>query len=261
MPPALTILVNSTDRFDDCWKPFFTLFAAYWPDCPYPIVLNTDTKSYSHPGLTIRASRVAARGERLTWSECLMRCLDGIDTEIILYLQEDFFLNCPVQGKPLAEFAQLMQTEGLDCIRLMECDGAGPWTRSRYPGLWEVDQRARYRIALQAGLWCRRTLRSHLRRHESPWQLEIFGSRRLRRSRDRILCVDRERYSGPGKEIFPYEPTGVVSGKWKREAVVDLFARHGIEVDYSARGFYDPSVPARKGPLLKRALDRARSLV
>jgi hypothetical protein len=261
MPSPFTILVNSTDRFEDCWNPFFTLFVAYWPDCPYPIVLNTDTKSYAHPGLEIRASRVAAAGERLTWSECLMRCLDGIETEIVLYLQEDFFLNGPVNANLIEEFVHLMLRDGLDCIRLMECGGAGPWTASKYPDLWEVDRRARYRVALQAGLWRRNMMRSHLRRHESPWQFEVFGSQRLWRSEDRILCVNRDLYSGPSREIFPYEPTGVVGGRWKREAVVELFAQHGIDVDYSLRGLHDPSAPARKGPLWKRVLDRARSLV
>jgi hypothetical protein len=190
-----------------------------------------------------------------------MRCLDRIDTEFILYLQEDFFLNAPVDGARIAAFVELMSSHKLDCVRIMECGGAGPWTPSQYPDLWEVDQRAKYRIALQAGLWRRTMMRSHLRRHESPWQFEIFGSRRLWRSTDRILCVNRDLYSGPGKEIFPYEPTGVVGGKWKREAVVDLFDRHRIAVDYGTRGFYDPNAPARKRPLWKRAFDRARSLV
>ena len=36
----LTIFVNTSDNFEDCWEPFFKLFKLYWPDCPYPIVLS-----------------------------------------------------------------------------------------------------------------------------------------------------------------------------------------------------------------------------
>jgi hypothetical protein len=45
----LTILVNSCDAYEDLWYPFFELFRINWPNCKYDIVLNTETKSYTHP--------------------------------------------------------------------------------------------------------------------------------------------------------------------------------------------------------------------
>jgi hypothetical protein len=43
--------------------------------------------------------------------------------------------------------------------------------------------------------------------------------------------------------------------------VVDLFARHGIEVDFSRRGFYDAAKPQKpRPPLPRRLADRVRSL-
>ena len=86
----LSIFVNTSDSFEDCWHPFFTLFACYWPNCPYPIVLNTETKHYSFKGLNIVCAKVAAgENRRLTWSECLARALYGVKTPYILYLQEE----------------------------------------------------------------------------------------------------------------------------------------------------------------------------
>jgi hypothetical protein len=44
--------------------------------------------------------------------------------------------------------------------------------------------------------------------------------------------------------------------------VVDLFAAHGIEIDYEVRGFYDPADHvADRGPLVSRATRRLRSLL
>jgi hypothetical protein len=257
----LTVLVNTSDGFEDCWSPFFTLFARYWPECPYPIVLNTETKTPFFEGLQVRPARVARNADRrLTWSECLGRCLDAIDTPFVLYLQEDFFLEAPVRRHFVEIFLDAMRTGSADVIRLMECDGSGPWAPSTHPLLWEVDQRATYRIALQAALWRRTTLRAHLRPHESPWQMEVFGSARARRSRDRVLCVDRERFHGPGKEIFPYTPTGVIKGQWAREIVEPLFDAHQIDIDFSRRGFYDPANVYPRAPVAKRIADRLRSL-
>jgi len=259
----LTVLVNTSDSFEDCWAPFFTLFARFWPDCRYPIVLNTETKDYSFGGLDIRCSRVAAGApRRLTWSECLARCLDGIDTPHVLYLQEDFFLEAPVQSELVDTFADELRTGRADVVRLMECGGSGPWQPTDNPLLWQVEQRAIYRIALQAALWRKSSLRAHLRMHESPWQLEVFGSARARRVKDKVLCVNRDRFHGPGKEVWPYRPTGVVKGQWERHVVEPLFAAHGIEVDFSRRGFFDRDAgPGKKRPLVERMFDRVRSLV
>lgn len=257
-----TILVNSTDSFEDCWIPFFKLFSDYWPNCNRPIVLNTEVKRFDYPGLNIVCSQVAlqAPGKRLSWSECLHRCLETIDTPLVLYLQEDYFLHGPVDVKRIDEFADLMLQKNYSCIRLMECDGSGPWRPTDHPLLWEVDQRSKYRIALQAGLWNKRSLQRYLRLHESPWQLEYFGSKRAHRVADSIFCVNRDVFNDQTHQVFPYQPTGVVAGRWKREVVIDLFMRHGITVDFSARGFYDPERPRKKRPLLHRVWDRMRSL-
>lgn len=258
----LTILVNTCDGFADCWAPFFALFAKFWPDCPYPIVLNTETLDYTFADLDLRVAKVALGEERrLTWSECLARCLDAIDTPYLLYLQEDYFLEAPVRADLVEAFVAVMRAGDADVIRLMECGGSGPWWPTGDPRLWHVDQRAVYRIALQAAIWRRSTLYRHLRAHETAWQLEVFGSARARRVRgERVLCAARDLFHGPGREIIPYQPTGIVKGRWERRIVEPLFATHGIAIDFTRRGFCDEtSAPAPRAPLSRRLVDRARS--
>jgi hypothetical protein len=260
---SLVVIVNTSDGFEDCWGPFFNLFQKYWPDCPWPLVLNTENKMYRHTGLDIRCTQVAlGQGRRLTWSECLMRCLDGIDSEAVLYLQEDFFLEACVNTDAMQSFANSIEQGQADVVRLMECGGSGPWHATDNPALWRVDAQAKYRIALQAALWRTSTLRAQLRAHESPWQLEVFGSGRSRRSgKDKVFCVNRDRFHGPGKEVFPYTPTGVVKGQWE-SFVPALFEREGIVVDFAQRGFYNREASVtKKAPLARRLSDRIRSLV
>ncbi|MDD4913795.1 MAG: hypothetical protein PHW13_01985 [Methylococcales bacterium] len=259
----LTIFVNTSDNFEDCWIPFFTLFHRYWPDCRYPIVLNTETKDFQFAGLSIHCSKVAA-GEtrRLTWSECLARSLDAIETPYILYLQEDYFLENPVKTGQIELLLAEMRAGRADVIRIMECGGAGPWRPTLNPLLWEVDQHSQYRISLQAGLWRKSTLRGQIRLHESPWQLEVFGSARARRKQEKVLCVNRDLFSSPEAEILPYQPTGVVAGRWEREIVEPLFAKEGLAVDFSIRGFHDRNAKRpNKRPLFNRIYDRLRSLL
>lgn len=258
----LTILVNTSDSFEDCWVPFFTLLQRYWPECPYPIVLNTEKKDFQFPGLNIRTSKVNLdEPRRLTWSECLAKCLDGIETPYIFYLQEDYFLESKVDTKSFEALLQALRSGEADVVRVLECGGAGPWHPTKNPLLWEVDQKATYRISLQAGIWKKSVLRNSIKLHESPWQLEGFGSARARRRKEKIMCVNRDTFSHPDKEIFPYKPTGVVAGRWDEAIVVPLFAKEKIEMDFSKRGFYNKKLhPRNKGTIVKRITDRLRSL-
>jgi len=57
--------------------------------------------------------------------------------------------------------------------------------------------------------------------------------------------VSRDVYGDAQPQVIPYTPTGIVKGRWYADAVVDLFAREGIEIDYERRGWYDPANPPR----------------
>jgi len=259
--PTIAVLVNSTDRYDDCWAPFFTLFAHYWPTCRFPVILNTETKSYQHQGLSLRTSQVGRvpSSHPLTWSESLLRCLDGINEDYVLYLQEDYFLNDFVDEETVQQFLEIMDREQYVHIRLMELGGNDPYVPSRrYPQLWHLPERANYLVSLQAGLWRRVELRAYLRAPESAWQFERWGTRRARRDAARFLCPDLNLFNRRGRHIVPYLPTGIVRGKWYEPAVVELFARHGIVVDFQGRGFYRPSPIDR---LILRARGRGRRLL
>ena len=109
-------------------------------------------------------------------------------------------------------------------------------------------------------------MRKYLRSHESPWQMEVWGSKRAARTAGRIWAVNRDVYSETRTQVIPYVPTGIVRGRWKRDVVEDLFAEHGIEVPFEVRGWLPPSWPPRStftqklGKLPKFGWDRIRSL-
>ena len=48
----IALLVNSCDKYEDLWAPFFTLLKKYW-NPEYPIVLNTESKDFNFEGLNI----------------------------------------------------------------------------------------------------------------------------------------------------------------------------------------------------------------
>ncbi len=188
-----------------------------------------------------------------------MRCLDLIPHEYVLYAQEDYFINDTVDAAMIDEFVALMERDRISHISLTR--GGRPGTKSQYQFLDRIGQRAPYRINAQAGLWRRSALRSYLRRHETVWEFEWYGSRRARRKRDSFFQVNPAYEAARGNRVIPYRATGVVHGRWVREVVEELFAAHDIAVDFSQRGFLDRDNDTwGQQPLVTKAIRRLRSI-
>ncbi|MFY9512723.1 MAG: hypothetical protein WAQ05_17285 [Rubrivivax sp.] len=234
---GFTVLVNSCDAFEDCWDPFFTLYRRHWPQADAPVLLNTETRDWRHGAVDLRCSRVQqGRQQRLTWSECLIAALDQVQTSLVLYMQEDYFLDRPVFDDRVRAAAAYMHAHPeVGQIGLTGIGSAGPYLDHPEPWLQSVRQKARYRISTQAALWRVETLRSYLEPVENGWMFEIFGTWRAHRRHDQILVV-RE-HAARGGWPMHYLHTGIVKGKWL-PGIEKVFADNGISVDFSRRGFY-----------------------
>lgn len=240
MTQAYSILVNSCDSYEDCWHPFFSLFAKYWPNYKGQIVLNTERKNWPFPGLNIKCAKVQldTSERKLSWSECLLRALDHIDTPLVLYLQEDYFLERPVNSTLIDEFAELMvRDNSIKHIGLTHFGSQGPFEQTPDERLWKIGKRSAYRVSTQAALWQVETLRSYLRPEENAWMFEIFGTRRARHRTETFLTVNRDLYNPKATPIIQYMHTGIIKGKWHPK-IPALFEPHGIKADFEKRGFY-----------------------
>lgn len=242
------LLVNSTDSFEDCWIPFFSLLSRHWAR-PLPrVTLNTEFKDFSFPDISVSSSKVARRiSPRASWSECLIHCLQQVSDDIILYMQEDYFISGPVNVQFLSQVASYMRTYDIAHVMLVPA-------RYRSPHLlWTVDDRLiemrrheTYRVSCQAGFWRKNELLKLLIPGESAWDFERWGNVRSFRLRQRFLACNPRRFASASNYPVPYTPTGIVRGKWYAPAVCDLFATNQIFLDFSERGFA-PELTGRRG--------------
>ena len=255
MKPSLEIVVSSCDAYEDCWEPFFKLFDIYWPECHFPITLITEKKTYSGPYCKVTSfpvARVLGRNS-VPWGRRLMECLGRSTAGVVLYLQEDFFLEDQVEEPLIDEFMQYIITPSWTHQRTMQIglcprSSHGPFHLTEHPLLWEVDTQARYRFSLLPGLWSRTGLLRYLCPGHTGWEFEETSHIRARRTRERILTVNRHVFRLDGRQVYPFDPSGgIVHGKWARHHVPDLFARHDIKVDFGLRGFYQATEAATAG--------------
>lgn len=232
-----SIIVNSSDNFDDCWTPFFTLLKKYWPSCSSPIYLNTENKHWNFSGFDIHCTVVSlGESKHLSWSECLIRALKQIETPLVLYFQEDYFIHQPVRTELIDATVKYMHSHPeVKHIALTKHGSRGPYEEHIEDWLQVIPQKAKYRISTQAAMWRVDTLISYLEEQENGWMFEIFGTWRARRRNECFLSAKYDQQNGG--PIIDYLHTGIIKGKWLPE-IKNVFQQNDILIDYTKRGLY-----------------------
>jgi len=237
MHSNFSIIVNTTDSFEDCWLPFFKLFKKYWPEYSGRIYLNTETKEFKYEGLNIISVKSGLINQ--PWSECLQYAINQIEGEYFIYMQEDYFLNNKVNHKSITELYELFENNKFDCLHLTDQCTKGPFDISTVnKNLWEIKKGADYRVSTQAAFWRKGSILEIIRPWESGWDFEKFGTIRSCKSTNKIMCVNQNAYQKDINELIPYVFTGIIKGKWKQE-VVPLFKENQIEIVYKNRGLVE----------------------
>lgn len=203
MKSIIPLIVSSCDKCRDLWQPFFYLVKKNWPDFNRKVYLCTDSKTYACDGFDITCP--LCMPSESTWSENLIALLKGIDEEYVLLMLEDFWLKEKVDETQLHQCEKIIMrdpTIGFIClVHQLDSSPDNPVSEN-YPNLIEYGPKTAYRVTTQAGLWRRDYLLSLLRKHESAWWFEMFGSKRSRKYDYHSFVVE--------KSVFSYDDGGVL---------------------------------------------------
>jgi hypothetical protein len=234
----LAVFVNTSDGFDDCWRPFFQLFTKYGGElAASKVYLNTERKDYAYNGVDLFATKVWREGEpRPTWSECLSRGLNAISEPYLLYLQEDYFITQEVRSAWIGRAINLLEFDPE--VGVVYLNRYGPQFRYDLPhndGFVEIKPPVSYLLSTQAAIWRKDLLVSLVCDWENAWMFEKFGSLRARKSSCRFISVSRDVMNS--EPVLEYIYTGVMKGRWKKDCV-GLFSHEGLEMNFNERGFY-----------------------
>jgi hypothetical protein len=267
MNNKFAILVNTCDKFEDCWNPFFKLFSIYWPDYKGKIYLNTEYKNFTYVGLDIVSIKGCEKHnipktERATWSQCLKWALEEIDSNIVLYMQEDYFLKNFVKNEWIDYFYNILKQHlEIPCIHLTS-NGIPAKGKSEYEFLEISDPDYFSYLSCQSAFWHKNVLLSLIRDHETAWNFEWWGSKRAKYLTYNFLTVDPVWLNSEIRGIIPYITTGVIGGRWYNP-IVDLFRQHNINMDFSKRGFYssDKRLSILDKIKVKRSIWKIKSII
>ena len=204
-PADCALLIFSCDKYRDLWAPCLALHRRYWPDCPYPTFLVSETVPVEDP----RVGSIMV-GAGLTWSEMALRALQSLPHRDVLFMVEDFFLTHPVSSAAIEARRRTLRTLGGGYLRLVPA----PRPNRRVAGHPEIGEHERgspFRASLQAAFWDRRTFLDLLRPEESIWDFEHKASVRSaaitapfyatwQKTLRYVNAVERGRWTPPGRQ-------------------------------------------------------------
>lgn len=233
----LALFVASTDSYQDCWAPFFSLLARHWPQRSCPVYLGSETREFSDPSNTVVTLRSGFRNPKTPWSDNIIAQLRQIPEPYILWTLDDLFLAGPVDELFILRKVEQMQSASLPYVQLQPFGASRYYKQTEFDGIWEIAERYRYRLSLMSGLWQREALLSLLVPGENPWQTEIRGSVRSSARGLRLCSIQPVPLNAASSLPYPTIVTGITKRKWN-PAVEPLFRSAGLDVDLSLRGFH-----------------------
>lgn len=249
MKNRFTVVVSSCDKYEDLWDPFFRILKAEWPRLEreqITIILNTEHKTFCLEGLNIKTLQLYDEDEASVWTERLRRTLESIETDYIIHILDDFFLNDKVRDDIIDRCVKWMDDRsGISMFCFKETYVSKNIRDNRYEGFERRPLFGQYKFNCQAALWRRTRLINYLKKNENPWEWEEFGNWRSYRHPFHLFYS----HIPGGPRVFPYIyeaegstfwESGVYRGKWVLPSVDPVFKMHNITVDYSIRGIISP---------------------
>ncbi len=227
MRNEVAILVASFDGYSDVWDPFFKFFFEFWPGCPYPVYLGTNTLEYSHPRVN-----VIKVGADKDYSSNLLMMLSKIEQEWVLFTVEDIFLSAKVDTLQLSILIKKAQKKNASHVQLL-------YKPLNYINLlvsknkisedyFELPRGIPYRAVLNLALWKKEALSDLLVPGESAWDFEYYGTDRSFSKGDRYLAVTKK-----NKDLFVFVH-GIIKKEWAWRATKYLH-KNGIVISHNAR--------------------------
>lgn len=242
----LTIVVNTCDAYHDVLGIFFYAFQHYWPRCPYHVVINTESRTYSHPARVHHFDSLKGFDD---WGGRLRATLSTIDSNFVLVVYDDFILDAPVSHVQIQQALALLQAKA-DAAVVYLIDTHLPLSDADTDEIFvALKDRIDYRLNSAPAIWRKQALMKYTEAGDTPWAWEVFGS--YRTWGDGLVFYT---LNPKHADIYSYNHDkggAIYRGKWVREVVEKVIQKYPLNIDWTLRGFSSKEVNEKRSFIWK----------
>ena len=234
----LSIVINTCDKYYCALEPFFVLWKKYCSELDCNIFLNMEKNIYLDDKLNIININ---HDSSFAWSGRLKNTLEFIDTEYVVSLHEDYFMNDYVNIDKLTEYLYYLDNHrNVASLSLVHFSKQMDEKRTQST-LNDYEKRSPFSLyQLQtSGLWRKDVFYNYVRKTESPWQMESYGNLRTWVGQRYDYLVLKKNSKSAFSFVWENYGSAIWHGKWFMSLIDNLFKNNNIIVDYSALGIVD----------------------
>lgn len=210
----MTIVISSTDSYQDCWNPFFSLFEKFIDDLSkFKIYLITDNVTYNDHSF-VKTILTSKKGKIIPWSDRIKLALNHIEDISFLLILEDYFLYSSINFTELKRLKSILNNDpDIGSIKIVNHHNSN-LINSSFKDLKIIDKFSSYRISLQPTLWKKDFLKDLLIKGENPWHFEILGTFRSFFLNKKLLVPSNEWFENNKKIYDTNGPGAIKKGEW-----------------------------------------------
>jgi hypothetical protein len=225
----VSVLINSCDKYNDVVELNLCAFKEYWPDCSYPIFINTETIKYNSNIFNINS----INSKFDSWGKRFLNCLNKIDSDLVLVVYDDYILEKKVKTSELNKIVVKMSNNNqLTCFYLKHTDFHIKSDKEN--DLFYVENSNYYQVNSGPALWRRKDLISLLNENDDPWSWEFFAMYR-KSAEDLKFCS----VPNSNENIYEYNHIkggAVYRGKWVEDVVLPKIQKYNLNINIEERG-------------------------
>jgi hypothetical protein len=228
----LTIVVNTCDAYHDVLDIFFHAFNNYWPNCPYPVVINAESHAYDYKAGVHNHLSLTGVDD---WGDRLLSTLSSLDTDFVLMLYDDFILDASVSNERVGVALQLLKSQAEAVVTYLINTSLPLDPRSSGSIFLPLKDGVNYCLNSSPAIWRRQALMGYTFIGDTPWAWEVFGSYRTWGDGNIFYSLNPSE-----DDIYTYNHTkggAIYRGRWVREVVDKVSQKYPLSIDWDLRGF------------------------
>ena len=181
----IPVILHSMDSYSKFWNPWYHLFNLHCKNHG-PIIFLSEEKE---PDFVNDVTHIkTGKGE---WGERLLIALEQIESELVFYMQEDFW--CIKDFELKDNILEMFEEYKMDQLHIKENINLIKTIKIK-DNLLKFAQDSEYTQNHQFGLWRKNKLKDNVLPNENPWENEINGSIRLNKNPHNIYLLDYHWY-------------------------------------------------------------------
>jgi len=193
---TVPIFVLTSDKYLDALRPFAYLFNKYWSkDQPVTVAGFTPPEFELPDNFTFYSIGDFSEYPVGRWSDALIDLLNHFSNiNSFCLMLEDYWLTRPVDTTAVSILYSYMEQFRyvlkmcLTGDRLYSAEMT-PYGNVSYIDLILSSPQSQYQMSMMAGLWSRELLLSVLVPGETPWEVELNGTPRVRERKDDLIVL------------------------------------------------------------------------